>query len=330
MNQSVKPSGAEQISVTAESGEAGERIDRLLAQRLPALSRSRLKGLIEGGNLTVEGACVVQPSAKIRAGQRLVLTLPPAEEADPKAEAIALDILFEDRDLLVLNKPAGMVVHPAPGNESGTLVNALIAHCGESLTGIGGVKRPGIVHRLDKDTSGVMVAAKTESAHTALSAAFAARDIDRRYQAVVWGLPSPSKGEIEGNIGRSPRNRKKMAVVPGGGKSALTRYSVVKSLAGGGAALVECKLMTGRTHQIRVHMTEIGHPLIGDPLYGGPSRQRLSRLSPGAAAAARAFPRQALHAATLGFKHPRSGEYLNFVTNLPLDIADLIQTLESL
>jgi 23S rRNA pseudouridine1911/1915/1917 synthase len=330
MNQSVKPSGAEQISVTAESGEAGERIDRLLAQRLPALSRSRLKGLIEGGNLTVEGARVVQPSAKVRAGQRLVLTLPPAEEADPKAEAIALDILFEDEDLLVLNKPAGMVVHPAPGNESGTLVNALIAHCGESLTGIGGVKRPGIVHRLDKDTSGVMVAAKTESAHTALSAAFAARDIDRRYQAVVWGLPSPSKGEIEGNIGRSPRNRKKMAVVPGGGKPALTRYSVVKSLAGGGAALVECKLMTGRTHQIRVHMTEIGHPLIGDPLYGGPSRQRLSRLSPGAAAAARAFPRQALHAATLGFKHPRSGEYLNFVTNLPLDIVDLIQSLESL
>jgi 23S rRNA pseudouridine1911/1915/1917 synthase len=330
MNQSVKPSGAEQISVTAESGEAGERIDRLLAQRLPALSRSRLKGLIEGGNLTVEGARVVQPSAKVRAGQRLVLTLPPAEEADPKAEAIALDILYEDEDLLVLNKPAGMVVHPAPGNESGTLVNALIAHCGESLTGIGGVKRPGIVHRLDKDTSGVMVAAKTESAHTALSAAFAARDIDRRYQAVVWGLPSPSKGEIEGNIGRSPRNRKKMAVVPGGGKPALTRYSVVKSLAGGGAALVECKLMTGRTHQIRVHMTEIGHPLIGDPLYGGPSRQRLSRLSPGAAAAARAFPRQALHAATLGFKHPRSGEYLNFVTNLPLDIVDLIQSLESL
>jgi 23S rRNA pseudouridine1911/1915/1917 synthase len=330
MNQSVKPSGAEQISVTAESGEAGERIDRLLAQRLPALSRSRLKGLIEGGNLTVEGARVVQPSAKVRAGQRLVLTLPPAEEADPKAEAIALDILYEDEDLLVLNKPAGMVVHPAPGNESGTLVNALIAHCGESLTGIGGVKRPGIVHRLDKDTSGVMVAAKTESAHTALSAAFAARDIDRRYQAVVWGLPSPSKGEIEGNIGRSPRNRKKMAVVPGGGKPALTRYSVVKSLAGGGAALVECKLMTGRTHQIRVHMTEIGHPLIGDPLYGGPSRQRLSRLSPGAAAAARAFPRQALHAATLGFKHPRSGEYLNFATNLPLDIVDLIQSLESL
>ncbi|MEJ1996156.1 MAG: RluA family pseudouridine synthase [Limibacillus sp.] len=330
MNQSVKPSGAEQISVTAESGEAGERIDRLLAQRLPALSRSRLKGLIEGGNLTVEGARVVQPSAKVRAGQRLVLTLPPAEEADPKAEAIALDILFEDEDLLVLNKPAGMVVHPAPGNESGTLVNALIAHCGESLTGIGGVKRPGIVHRLDKDTSGVMVAAKTESAHTALSAAFAARDIDRRYQAVVWGLPSPSKGEIEGNIGRSPRNRKKMAVVPGGGKPARTRYSVVKSLAGGGAALVECKLMTGRTHQIRVHMTEIGHPLIGDPLYGGPSRQRLSRLSPGAAAAARAFPRQALHAATLGFKHPRSGEYLNFATNLPLDIVDLIQSLESL
>jgi len=330
MNQSAKPSGAERVSVTVESGEAGERLDRLLAARLPALSRSRLKGLIEGGNLTLEGAPVTQPSAKVKAGQKIALTVPAAEDAEPEAEAIALEILYEDADLLVLNKPPGMVVHPAPGNESGTLVNALIAHCGESLTGIGGVKRPGIVHRLDKDTSGVMVAAKTESAHTALSAAFAARDIDRRYQAVVWGLPNPSKGEIEGNIGRSPRNRKKMAVVPGGGKTALTRYKVVRSLSGGGAALVECKLMTGRTHQIRVHMTEAGHPLIGDPLYGGASRARLARLSPAGAKAASAFPRQALHAATLGFRHPRSGKNLEFATNLPLDIEDLIQSLESL
>jgi 23S rRNA pseudouridine1911/1915/1917 synthase len=320
----------EAISIEVGAQEKGLRVDRLLAQRLPDISRSRLKGLIESGCLLLEGNPLTHPSAKVAPGQRLTLSLPPAEEAEPQGEEIALDILFEDPYLLVLNKPAGLVVHPAPGNESGTLVNALIAHCGASLTGIGGVKRPGIVHRLDKDTSGLMVAAKTEPAHTALSAAFAARDIERRYLAVVWGLPSPSEGEIEGAIGRSPRNRKKMAIVERGGKPAITRYKVLRSLAGGAAALVQCKLLTGRTHQIRVHMTAINHPLIGDPLYGGPTKARLARLSKEASAAARAFPRQALHAETLGFRHPITGESLHFATNLPSDIGDLIHSLETL
>ena len=315
-------------SFAVAEAQAGQRLDRVLAEYLPEISRSRLKALILAGAVTSQGAALKQPAAKVTAGQRLTLLIPPAEAAEPQAEAIPLDILYEDTALLVLNKPAGLVVHPAAGNETGTLVNALLAHCGDSLTGIGGVKRPGIVHRLDKDTSGVMVVAKTESVHAALSAAFAARDIERLYKAVVWGLPSPSSGEIEGNIGRSPRNRKKMAVLASGGKPSLTRYRVTRSLSGGAAALVECRLATGRTHQIRVHMTEIGHPLIGDPLYGGATKARLARLDPAAAEAARAFPRQALHAATLGFTHPESGERLRFVTNLPHDIEQLIHSLE--
>ena len=330
MDSAPEPRDESPITIQVEVQEQGLRVDRLLAARLPDLSRSRLKGLIEGGGLTLDGEVLRQPSQKVKAGQRFCLVIPAAGDPVPQGEAIALDILFEDAYLLVLNKPAGLVVHPAPGNETGTLVNALIAHCGESLTGIGGVKRPGIVHRLDKDTSGVMVVAKTEPVHTALSAAFAERNIDRRYLALVWGLPAPPKGEIEGNIGRSPRNRKKMAVVTGGGKPAVTRYQVKQSLAQGAAALVECRLLTGRTHQIRVHMTEIGHPLIGDPLYGGATRARLARLPGEVQSIVRAFPRQALHAATLGFTHPATGESLHFVTNLPPDIQELKDTLEVL
>jgi 23S rRNA pseudouridine1911/1915/1917 synthase len=320
----------ERHSLTVGAEETGERLDRFLASHLPGLSRSRLKALIEDGHLRVDGETIVQPSVRVKQGQRLQLTLPEAREPEPQGEAIALDILYEDEYLLVLDKPAGLVVHPAPGNPTGTLVNALIAHCGDSLKGIGGVKRPGIVHRLDKDTSGVMVAAKTEAAHRALVEAFAKRDLERRYLALVWGLPSPARGRIEGNIGRSPKNRKKMAVLAKGGKEAVTLYRVLQSLADGAAALVELKLLTGRTHQIRVHMTEIGHPLIGDPLYGRASAARLRQLAPQARAAAKAFPRQALHAASLAFRHPVTGQSLEFATDLPSDIQVLKDTLERL
>jgi 23S rRNA pseudouridine1911/1915/1917 synthase len=240
-----------------------------------------------------------------------------------------LHILFEDSDLLVLDKPAGLVVHPAPGNEDGTLVNALLAHCGDSLPGIGGERRPGIVHRLDKDTSGVMVVAKSEQAMVALAAAFASRDLERSYLALCWGLPAPGQGEIEGAIGRDPRDRKRMALVRGGGKAALTRYRLLRSWLGA-VSLVECRLATGRTHQIRVHLTARGYPIVGDPVYlrripavarAVPEPQRGQLLD---------FPRQALHAATLGFRHPRTGEDLQFTAPPPVDFADLLAALDTL
>jgi 23S rRNA pseudouridine1911/1915/1917 synthase len=318
----------ERHSFTVADAESGARVDRMLADRLPGLSRSRLKKLIESGNLGLGGETINEPSYRVKPGQRLILTVPPAQEAEPQAQAMALRILHEDESLIVVEKPAGLVVHPAPGNPDRTLVNALIAHCGDSLRGIGGVRRPGIVHRLDKDTSGIMVAAKTEAAQASLSAQFAERTIGRAYTAVVWGLPSQAKGEIAGNIGRSPRNRKKMAVVERGGKPAITTYRVIRALARGAVSLVECRLLTGRTHQIRVHMTHAGHPLIGDPLYGRGSRQRLAALPPAARQAATSFPRQALHATTLSFDHPITGERLTFTSDLPSDIVALIESLE--
>jgi len=229
--------------------------------------------------------------------------------------------------LIVVDKPAGMVVHPAPGNPDNTLVNALIAHCGESLSGIGGVKRPGIVHRIDKDTSGLIVAAKNDTAHQALSEAFAAHTIEREYRCLVWGLASPKAGTIEGPIGRHPTDRKRMAIVRKGGKPAITHYRVLKSF-GLGASLVECRLETGRTHQIRVHMAKIGHPLIGDPVYGKPTAARRGRLSPEARKVAEAFPRQALHATLLGFDHPRTGEHLSWESESPEDLRRLERALE--
>jgi 23S rRNA pseudouridine1911/1915/1917 synthase len=307
--------------------EAGERLDRLLAARLPELSRSRLKNLIEVGRLSAGGATIVEPSYRVKPGQRLVLAVPAAAPARPRAQAIPLDILYEDAALIVIDKPPGLVVHPAPGNPDRTLVNALLAHCGEALTGIGGERRPGIVHRLDKDTSGVMVAAKTQAAHAGLVASFAARQIERAYLAVVWGLPEPRSGEIAGNIGRSPRNRKKMAVVERGGRPARTRYQVIEVLADGQASLVECRLLSGRTHQIRVHMATEGHPLLGDPLYGRAGVLRAKRLPEAAQAALKALGRQALHARTLGFRHPVSGEALRFESEIPLDIKRLIDSL---
>jgi len=308
--------------------EAGERLDRCLATALPSLSRSRIKALIEQGNLRISGPSgsaaetIDEPSYRVKPGQLLTLTVPPPEDAVPHGQAIDLAIVFEDRDLIVVDKPAGMVVHPAPGNPDNTLVNALIAHCGDSLSGIGGVKRPGIVHRIDKDTSGLIVAAKNDRAHKALSEAFAAHEIEREYRCFVWGLPSPKSGTIEGNIGRHGIDRKRMTIVKSGGKHAVTHYHVTKVF-GLGAAEVACQLETGRTHQIRVHLAAIGHPLIGDPIYGRVTPARRKALPPTAAAAAVAFPRQALHAATLGLTHPRTGKTLRWESALPADLSAL-------
>ncbi|HZB90452.1 MAG TPA: RluA family pseudouridine synthase [Stellaceae bacterium] len=326
----IEPSdpGAAVQRVTVEPGEAGERLDRLLAERLAQMSRTRLKHLVEAGRVTMEGATITDPSLRVKPGQTFELALPPPVADTPQPQAMALAILYEDAHLLVIDKPAGLVVHPAPGNPDRTLVNALLAHCGESLAGIGGVRRPGIVHRLDKDTSGLMVIAKDELAHNRLAADFAARRVNRAYHAAVWGVPQPRDGEISGRIGRSPRNRKKMAVVREGGKPAVTRYKVLRAFKDA-AALVECRLATGRTHQIRVHLSELGNAVIGDPTYGNQrSVARLRALPPALREPVAAFPRQALHAVLLGFRHPATGEYVQFASHLPADIADLIRCLE--
>jgi len=329
------------IAVRVPDSAAGQRLDVVLAKAIDGLSRSRLKALIVEGHLTQNGIPLRQPSRKVVAGESFTLTVPDATPAIPEGQDIPLNILYEDDDLIVIDKPAGLVVHPAPGNPDRTMVNALIAHCGPGLTGIGGVKRPGIVHRLDKDTSGVMVAAKTATAHASLSAQFAARSVDRAYRAIAWGAPRPPSGDIETLIGRSPRNRKKMAVVNRNGKTALTHYETERTLGPAHAplaSLLTCKLSTGRTHQIRVHMTHIGHPLIGDPVYGqAPRRQRNRKknspgptISPEARAFMAAFPRQALHAFRLGLDHPTSGKRLFFETLLPEDMVSLIDNLELL
>jgi 23S rRNA pseudouridine1911/1915/1917 synthase len=315
------------FTTIAEPAARGQRLDRFLADAIGTLSRSRVKALIEQGHLRRDGALLNEPSDPVRPGATYQLGLPPPAPASPQPQAIPFPILYEDRDLIVLDKPPGLVVHPAPGNEDGTLVNALLAHCGDSLTGIGGERRPGIVHRLDKDTSGVMVAAKTQLANAALTNAFAARDIDRAYLALVWGLLSPLTGEIQGAIGRDRRDRKRMAVVGHNGKPALTRYRTLNTWQTA-AALLECRLATGRTHQIRVHLASEGNPVVGDPLYlrrmpavarmlPEPVRRRLLD-----------FPRQALHAARLGFVHPRTNERLEFASEPPADMAQLIASLD--
>jgi 23S rRNA pseudouridine1911/1915/1917 synthase len=290
----------ERREVTVGAAEAGQRLDRLLAERLGGLSRSRLKGLIEAGMVSAGGATITEPSIRVKPGQTFAIVIPESAPARLEAQALALDIIYEDSDIIVIDKAAGMVVHPAPGNPDRTLVNALIARCGPSLTGVGGVRRPGIVHRLDKDTSGLIVAAKNDAAHQALVEQFARRSVDRIYAAVVWGLPAPASSAITGNIGRSPRNRKKMAVLARGGRPAETRYRVRRSLAGGAASLLDCRLLTGRTHQIRVHLSHIGHPLIGDRVYSRQGIRRRARLPERARDAVAAMTRQALHARTLG------------------------------
>jgi len=315
--------------VEAGAADGGRRLDQLLAAALPALSRSRLKALILEGRVASAGAVISEPSRRVKPGERFDVAVPPAAPAAPRAQAIPLEILFEDEALIVIAKPAGLTVHPAPGNPDKTLVNALLAHCGASLSGIGGVARPGIVHRLDKDTSGVMVAAKTDAAHASLTAQFQSRSIERVYQALVWGTPRPATGRIEGAIGRSPRDRKKMAVLRRGGKAAATRYRVVKTF-GTAAALVECRLETGRTHQVRVHLAHNNHPLVGDPLYGRARHRGAAEFPPSARKMLEAFRRQALHAAVLGFDHPTSGARLRFEAPLPSDFSNLLNSLEKI
>ncbi len=315
-------------TVPVPEDKTGMRLDRFLADALPEFSRSRLKVLISDGQVSACGETETNPSAKVKGGPYTV-QVPPAVAAKPEAQEIALDVVYEDEHLIVINKPAGLVVHPAAGNLDGTLVNALLAHCRGSLSGIGGVSRPGIVHRLDKDTSGLMVAAKTDQAHHHLSEQFAEHTLERAYKAVVWGVPSPRSGKIDTNIGRSSANRKKMAVVKRGGKTALTYYQVEKVI-GGGASLVECRLSTGRTHQIRVHMSSIGHPVVGDPQYGGGNHKRLRLAEPQIRDAIQEHKYQALHAFLLGFTHPATQENMIFNSNLPHNINKLMMNLEKI
>jgi len=321
---------SERVTLAAEAEQAGQRLDKWLADTLARddLSRSRLKALIQDGALKKDNQVVTDPSARVIAASVYSLTVPEAAPATPQPEPLPLAILYEDEHLICINKAAGMVVHPAPGALSGTLVNALLYHCGDSLTGIGGVARPGIVHRLDKDTSGVMIAAKTAAAHSRLTDMFAAHDLDRRYQALVWGLPAMRADTVDAALARHPVDRKRQAVQPRG-RHAITHYTTLRDLPPFGC-LIECRLETGRTHQIRVHMAHIGHGVIGDPLYGKPKRagQMPDTISRDALASLRAFPRQALHAARLSFAHPITGVALDFDSPLPADMTKLITTIE--
>ena len=310
------------------ANHAKTRLDRFLADSLDDLSRSRLKALIEEGQVSCAGETITEPSYRVKPGQDFVLVMPEVKAAVPEPQAMDLTIEYEDNHLIVIDKPAGLVVHPAPGNQTGTLVNALLAHCGDSLSGIGGVKRPGIVHRLDKDTSGLLIAAKNDRTHEGLSVQFSARTIERAYLALVWGIPRPATGEIEGNIGRSPRNRKKMALRREGGRPALTRYKVIRRF-GTVASLIECRLATGRTHQIRVHLSHLGHPVMGDSLYGGgTTAARRHHAGQALTSFLSQLNRQALHAKILGFDHPVTGKKHRFEIELPQEHNELIEILE--
>lgn len=323
------------------------RLDKALARDVPedaVLSRSRLGRLIAEGAVEIDGAIVTDPRARVAEGAAVAITVEDAQDSHIAPQDIALDIVHEDADLIVLNKPAGMVVHPAPGSPDGTLVNALIHHCGDDLSGVGGMKRPGIVHRIDKETSGLLVVAKSDAAHQGLAAQFAAHTVQRRYLAVCFGVPDANDPRLRGvkgtsfepgNIlkiqtllGRHRTDRQKQAVSFQSGRHAVTRVRIVEPLGTPAvAALVECWLETGRTHQIRVHLAHCGHGLIGDPVYGGRQKLAARAVGEGGVAAARAFPRQALHAATLGFVHPVSGETLEFAADLPEDMAQLLRDL---
>lgn len=334
------------LTVPVPAEASGERLDRALTTLLADLannapvpspdliSRSRLQALIADGRVSVDGIPEQSAKRKLRGTETITIQIPPARTSKVEAENIPLTVVFEDEYLLVIDKPAGLVVHPAPGSPDGTLVNALLAHCGDSLVGIGGEKRPGIVHRIDKDTSGLIVVAKTAQAHEHLSAQFRDHSLTRVYLALVRGHPQPSNGTLTGNIGRDPKNRKRMGVVGRGGKSATTHYRTLHRYRAGPvaiAALLECRLETGRTHQIRVHLSEAGHSLIGDPLYARPGRfgGKLPKDS-AAKTALLAFNRQALHAAVLGFTHPVTGERLTFEADIPSDMNNLMKTLEEL
>jgi 23S rRNA pseudouridine1911/1915/1917 synthase len=331
-------------SVSVAPDEAGERLDRLLARHLPGVSRSRLKTLIEAGMVELDGHTIRNPSHRVNSGSAIKVDVPPPRSARPGPEPIPLKVVYEDDDIIVIDKPAGLVVHPAAGNWTGTLVNALIAHCGDSLSGIGGERRPGIVHRLDKDTTGLMVVAKNDRAHAALAAQFAdhgrgGTPFERGYLAFAWGAPNRPQGRIDRPIDRNPRARARMAVREGGRHAVtfwqvLERYRAAKPVrtvapqkrASGAesvASLLACRLETGRTHQIRVHLASIGHPLLGDPVYGAGFRTKAALLPQAAQAALADLGRQALHAYILRLKHPLTGEILEFRSELPPDLARL-------
>lgn len=326
------------LAFEVATAEAGQRLDRFLAGRAEtqgaALSRTRLKNLVESGAVSVDGHLVEEAAAKIKAGQKILLRIPPPEDASPRGEIMVLAIRFEDKHLIVIDKPAGLVVHPAPGHATGTLVNGLIAHCGAGLSGIGGVKRPGIVHRLDKDTSGLLVVAKSDAAHQGLAAVFADHGrsmcLTRDYLAFVWGVPERPAGTIATALARHKIDREKMAVARQG-REAITHWRIAEVYSGPGgapvASLLSCSLETGRTHQIRVHLAHIGHPILGDPLYGRGFKTKAALIGGEAQAMLLALDRQALHAATLGFIHPISGSACLFESQLPDDLQRLREAL---
>jgi len=322
---------------TALAGDdhAGWRLDRFLAAALPDFSRSRLKQLLDADAVSLGARTIKDANHRVKPGETYAVAIPPTAPATPQGQDIPLTVVYEDKDLIVIDKPPGLVVHPAAGNPDGTLVNALIAHCGPGVLRIGGEERPGIVHRLDKDTSGLLVAAKTERAMASLAKQFANHTIERAYNAVVWGAPRDSTGLIESQIGRSPFDRKRMTVLRAGGKRAATKYRVVEKFGNTErpfASLIECRLETGRTHQIRVHLTHLGHPLIGDPQYGR-NRTAPRGKTPAedyAFATAGNFPRQALHAFILGFQHPSLHKTLRFEAPWPADFAGLVEGLRGL
>ena len=324
------------MEVTVSGDEGSARVDRVLAAHLADLSRSRLKTLILAGSVTLGAAPIRDPAYHVAPGDTIIIDVPEAAPAEPQGEDIALDIVYEDDDIIVINKPAGLVVHPAAGHETGTLVNALIGHCGSSLSGIGGVRRPGIVHRLDKDTTGLMVVAKNDLAHQSLSEQFADHgrtgQMRRGYLAFAWGLPNRQRGTVEAPIDRHPHAREKMAVRQSG-REAVTHWEVLGSFAGRDgkpvAALLACELETGRTHQIRVHLSHIGHPLMGDAVYGPHFKTKANQLGPKAPAALAALNRQALHAYLLVIEHPRSGELLHWEAPLPEDLLLLESALKA-
>jgi 23S rRNA pseudouridine1911/1915/1917 synthase len=329
-----KASSTGVVALEVSAAAAGERLDRFLAGGCSDMSRSRLRQLIDEGRVTCGGVKIGDPNHRVKPGEHYKIDVPAPAPAEPLGQDIPLSVVFEDADLIVIDKPAGLVVHPAAGNPDGTLVNALIAHCGASLKGVGGVARPGIVHRLDKDTSGLLVAAKNERAMHSLAKQFANHTIERAYHAVVWGSPRLGEGRIETQIGRNPFDRKRMGVMRQGGKEAVTRYRVAERFGDPArpvASLIECRLETGRTHQIRVHLTHLGHPLIGDPTYGR-ARQAPRAKTPeqeAAFARATAFERQALHAWLLGFQHPSLHKTLRFESKWPEDFAALVAALRT-
>jgi 23S rRNA pseudouridine1911/1915/1917 synthase len=328
--QQSSAKGGQRQEVTVAGDEGSPRLDRVLAVRLPELSRSRLKALILAGQVTIKNTAIRDPAYHVATGDTITIDLPQAVPAEPAGEDIALDIVYEDDDIIVIDKPKGLVVHPAAGHETGTLVNALIAHCGMSLSGIGGVRRPGIVHRLDKDTTGLMVAAKNDRAHQSLTAQFADHgrtgEMRRGYMAFVWGVPTRQRGTVEAPIDRHPHAREKMAVRQSG-REAVTHWEVQETFNGRDgkpvAALLACQLETGRTHQIRVHLAHIGHPLMGDAVYGPHFKTKASHLGPQSRAALAALGRPALHAYLLALEHPQTGAILEWISDLPEDLAHL-------